>query len=224
MWDGSNWTQESPQTSPAARYAPVMAYDSARSQVVLFAGTVGPNLFDDTWVWNGVNWTQQIPQTNPPARYLHAMANDSAHNQVVLFGGVVNANNGVSNDTWAWNGSNWTQEIPVTSPTGRAAHTMAYDSTHERIVLFGGSLNSKALGDTWTWSGGPLSPTVIGVVSASAFGGFSAVAPGSWIEIYGSNLAPDTRGWTSTDFDGNHAPTALDKVSVSIGGKSAFVD
>jgi sugar lactone lactonase YvrE len=29
-----------------------------------------------------------------------------------------------------------------------------------------------------------------GVVSASAFGEFGSVAPGSWIEIYGSNLAP----------------------------------
>jgi uncharacterized protein (TIGR03437 family) len=34
-----------------------------------------------------------------------------------------------------------------------------------------------------------------GVVSASAFGGFTSVAPGSWIEIYGSNLASDSRTW-----------------------------
>jgi uncharacterized protein (TIGR03437 family) len=67
-------------------------------------------------------------------------------------------------------------------------------------------------------------PSVTGVVSASAFGGFSAVSPGSWIEIYGSNLASDTRGWTSADFSGNNAPTSLDSVSVSIGGQRAFVD
>jgi len=28
-----------------------------------------------------------------------------------------------------------------------------------------------------------------GVISAGAFGAFSSIAPGSWIEIYGSNLA-----------------------------------
>jgi hypothetical protein len=38
------------------------------------------------------------------------------------------------------------------------------------------------------------SPSMTAVVSASAFGGFSSAAPGSWVEIYGSNLAPDTRG------------------------------
>src|SRR5579862_3781736 len=62
-----------------------------------------------------------------------------------------------------------------------------------------------------------------GVISASAFGGFSSVAAGSWIEIYGSNLAVDTRGWSSSDFDGVDAPTSLDGTSVTIGGQSAFI-
>lgn len=63
-----------------------------------------------------------------------------------------------------------------------------------------------------------------GVVSASAFGGFSSIAPGSWIEIYGSNLATTTRGWGGSDFNGSNAPTSLDGVKVTIGGQSAFVD
>ncbi len=67
-------------------------------------------------------------------------------------------------------------------------------------------------------------PSISAVVSASAFGGFSSVAPGSWVEIYGSNLAPGTQGWTGSDFKGNNAPTSLNGVSVSIGGKAAFVD
>jgi uncharacterized protein (TIGR03437 family) len=62
-----------------------------------------------------------------------------------------------------------------------------------------------------------------GVVSASAFGEFSSIAPGSWIEIYGSNLAADTRGWATTDFNGVNAPTSLDGTSVTIAGQSAFV-
>jgi uncharacterized protein (TIGR03437 family) len=63
-----------------------------------------------------------------------------------------------------------------------------------------------------------------GVLSASAFGGFSSIAPGSWIEIYGSNLAVDTRGWANSDFNGGTAPTSLDGTSVTIGGQAAFVD
>jgi uncharacterized protein (TIGR03437 family) len=67
-------------------------------------------------------------------------------------------------------------------------------------------------------------PTISGVVSASAFGGFANVAPGSWVEIYGTNLAPDTREWAGTDFSGNNAPTTLDGVQVMIGGQNAFID
>ncbi len=69
----------------------------------------------------------------------------------------------------------------------------------------------------------PAPPTVSGIVSASEFGAFSSVAPGSWIEVYGSNLASNQRLWTLADFNGNNAPTSLDKTSVTIGGQSAFV-
>jgi len=67
-------------------------------------------------------------------------------------------------------------------------------------------------------------PTITAMVSAGAYGGFSSVAPGSWVEIYGSNLASSTRGWTGTDFNGNSAPTTLEGVKVNIGGQLAFID
>jgi len=73
-------------------------------------------------------------------------------------------------------------------------------------------------------AGSPPAISAGGVVSAAAFGGFTSIAPGSWIEIYGSNLAADTRGWATTDFNGNIAPTSLDRTSVTVGGQQAYVD
>lgn len=67
-------------------------------------------------------------------------------------------------------------------------------------------------------------PAITSVISAGGFGGFAAATPGSWVEIYGCSLAPDTRPWAGTDFNGNNAPTSLDKVQVTIGGQKAFVD
>jgi uncharacterized protein (TIGR03437 family) len=61
------------------------------------------------------------------------------------------------------------------------------------------------------------------VLSASAFGGFPSVAPGSWMELYGGGLATTTRQWAGGDFTGNNAPTSLDNVKVNIGGQPAFV-
>jgi uncharacterized protein (TIGR03437 family) len=62
-----------------------------------------------------------------------------------------------------------------------------------------------------------------GVVTALEFGGADKITAGSWIEIYGSNLASTTREWAGSDFNGNTAPTSLEGVSVTIGGRAAFV-
>ncbi len=65
-----------------------------------------------------------------------------------------------------------------------------------------------------------------GVITASAFGASTSVAPGGWIEIYGTNLAADTRSWTAGDFtnNGQTAPVALDRTSVTIAGQQAYLD
>jgi uncharacterized protein (TIGR03437 family) len=97
-------------------------------------------------------------------------------------------------------------------------------------VLFDETSSSIYLTDTdnhrlrvLTALAGYPSVSLGGVVSASAFGGFTSVAPGSWIEIYGSSLASTTREWQSSDFKGVVAPTSLDGTSVRIGGKAAYV-
>src|SRR5215469_4100875 len=83
----------------------------------------------------------------------------------------------------------------------------------------GGGNPSTGNGD----GGQPSIRSANGVVTASAFGSFSIIAPGTWIEIYGSNLATNTRSWGSADFNGTTAPTTLDGTQVSVGGQSAFV-
>ncbi len=68
----------------------------------------------------------------------------------------------------------------------------------------------------------PALPSIGGVVTASAFGGFSSIAPGAFIEIYGSNLAADSLNWSSA-FNGVNAPTSLAGTTVTIGGQAAFI-
>ena len=63
-----------------------------------------------------------------------------------------------------------------------------------------------------------------GVVSASDFGEFTSVSPGSWIEIYGASLATASRPWATSDFTGNSAPTSLNGTKVTIDGQPAFVE
>ena len=160
IWDGTNWNQKSPQTSPRSRYAFGMAYDSTQSQIVLFGGALGFNAnLGDTWAWDGTNWTQKSPQTSPPARGYCVMAYDAAHQQVVLFGGYSEPPAGPPfvagtrwGDTWVWDGTNWTQKSPQSSPSARTGAAMVYDAAHGQVVLFGGFV-SAGLNDTWVWDG-----------------------------------------------------------------------
>jgi uncharacterized protein (TIGR03437 family) len=71
-------------------------------------------------------------------------------------------------------------------------------------------------------------PVIQSVISAGSYGGFSALAPGTWMEIYGLNLANlaniSSQTWATSNFKGNAAPTALGGTTVTIGGQSAFID
>jgi len=60
-----------------------------------------------------------------------------------------------------------------------------------------------------------------GVLSAAAK--VPGLTPGSWLTIYGQNLAGTTRSWKASDFHGNQLPLSLDGVSVSIDHKPAAV-
>jgi hypothetical protein len=142
VWDGDNWVQKLPATSPLPRYSARMVWDDARKQVLLFGGNRQGARLGDTWVWDGTTWTQKTPANSPTARDYHAMAYDAAHQRVVLFGG-----NGGADETWLWDGSNWTMATPAHKPPSHSNHALAYDAARQRTVLFG------AYGQTWLWDG-----------------------------------------------------------------------
>lgn len=62
-----------------------------------------------------------------------------------------------------------------------------------------------------------------GVIAPSDFGGASAAAVGSFVEIYGTNLAGTSRPWRTSDFSKSKAPTSLDGVTATVGGKPAYI-
>jgi uncharacterized protein (TIGR03437 family) len=115
---------------------------------------------------------------------------------------------------------------PATGAALRFPWGLAVDSTGKVYIADDENSSIRLLTPAAVVSTGPAAIPKIdnaGVLSLSAFGGFSSVAPGSWIEIHGSNLAARTRPWNSADFHASQAPTALDGTAVTIGGQSAFI-
>ena len=119
--------------------------------------------------------------------------------------------------------------VAVTIPGAASSHALAINDSGQ---IAGTYTVTGSDGKTHTYgflaapmaaTTGPAIRTYHGVMGASGFGGLLATAPGSWIEIYGVNLAGSTRTWQASDFVGNRAPTSLDGVSVSVNGVPAYV-
>lgn len=87
------------------------------------------------------------------------------------------------------------------------------DSGYAGVITIGVSMKTAASSAPALSSGGV----------ANAASGAAGVAPGTWISLYGTNLAAAARTMTSSDITGNTMPTSLGGVSVQIDGKAAFV-
>jgi hypothetical protein len=92
------------------------------------------------------------------------MAFDAQRNRTILFGGdrFQPYALGSINDTWEWDGSQWTRDWTAAAPSVRAGQSMVYDSAIGRMVLFGGvdagvSPNAYA-NDTWELGTGIVTP------------------------------------------------------------------
>jgi hypothetical protein len=90
-----------------------------------------------------------VHRPSPHPRQAMGMAYDTADGRVVMFGG---SGNGYLDDTWTWDGTDWTQQHPAHAPHHRYDAAMVYDAAHRQVVLFGG-FGNHYLGDTWTWDG-----------------------------------------------------------------------
>jgi protocatechuate 3,4-dioxygenase, beta subunit len=80
------------------------------------------------------------------------------------------------------------------------------------------------LGYTPSDTASSTSPTIFAMNGVVHGGSYQPnVAAGSWISIFGSNLAPSSRPWASSDIVNGHLPSSLDGVSVSVAGQPAPV-
>lgn len=163
-WSGTTtWTVVA-TSGPGARQNLAMAYDPSRGKVVAFGGTHNGDVFGDTWEWDGSpgvtawtevacpcldpHWVQQFPGTSPPAREAYYSAYDTFRHVWVLYGGI-DTSGVIQNDTWEWNGSNWSLRA-TTGPGIRYGGAMAYDPSRNATILFGGFTSGS---DTWQWNG-----------------------------------------------------------------------
>jgi Phage tail protein (Tail_P2_I)/Galactose oxidase, central domain len=157
---GGVWTQLSPSTVPPARYLGGAAYDTSRTQFVMYGGVTGNGtVLNDTYLWSGTNWVKQTVGGTPGGLYNFGIAYGTAGQKIVMYGGT-SPDESYEDDTYEWNGTTtgWVKtsggvNSGQTSPTARVGCTMA-SYTSGGIVLFGGYDGTNYLQDTWSYTSG----------------------------------------------------------------------
>lgn len=173
----NDWMLMNPEENPKPQYGHHMIYDSLNRKVVMYgghwsyAGTSQHGYSDGVWTYDypSDTWTKVDPATSLPSRYWHALAYDEDRGKMVVFGGS-GASDTVLDDTWLYDLSTNTWERLYTDekPPERESSALAYDSVHEKFILFGGlvEFGEPPIDDFWvldtadgTWQEVPYQPT-----------------------------------------------------------------
>ena len=148
LWDGQKWALHSSKVGPTSNGH--VSYDSHRDKVLAF---VFANPYQ-TWEWDSTSgWAKKSPSTIPPVGNT-ALAYDPVRQRTVLFGGTLGRQQGFSNDTWEWDGTDWTLMQPKTKPPMSWGHQLLYVPALKGILKFSGQgLLRVRHRDTWLWNG-----------------------------------------------------------------------
>ncbi|MGE5183616.1 MAG: hypothetical protein ACM31C_16205, partial [Acidobacteriota bacterium] len=155
VWDGTNWTQLAPATSPGNRGGARMAFDSAHKYVLMYGGQPASGTADNhVWAWSGSNWSDLGTSTGPATGWdVSSLTFDANVGKIVAW-------DGTAGTTYEWSGSAWTAVAAATPTTTRSYLTMTYDAVRKQVVLFGGGTSTGFPGfgisgyaDTWVRSG-----------------------------------------------------------------------
>jgi hypothetical protein len=154
---GNHWgnVTSSAGPAPSPRTGEAETMDSTGGGVVLFGG-YGASTTDsvgltDSWRFVHGSWSRIASGSPAPSpRVYEVMTDDPGGSGVLLYGGVDEFNETFYVDTWTLSGGQWDLVNAGASPNPRTATTMAFDSTSDQVILFGGS----GLNDTWSFAHG----------------------------------------------------------------------
>ncbi|MFO0663588.1 MAG: hypothetical protein U0174_06530 [Polyangiaceae bacterium] len=145
-----NWKKVIPAHSPPQRYAASSFYDPVRERLWVINGySASGTEYRDMWGWDGVDWTPRIG-ANPPQLQQTGAVFDPVRSEIVLFGGT--RPGGLSDQTFTWDGTTWTEKKPKVHPWARYRSTLVWDDIRKRVVLFGGAADREYT-DVWAWDG-----------------------------------------------------------------------
>jgi hypothetical protein len=135
---------------PTPREGVAIGYDSVYNDVVMLGGqTFPPNggaflPLTDAWTFDSQGWHQDYPVPSPTPG---AIAEDPRTGHLIMVGSLLP--NGTGQQTWSWDGHNWTRLADLPDSRDRA---VGLEPLADQLVLV--TENSQVTAtQTWAWTG-----------------------------------------------------------------------
>ena len=197
-WTGSAWVNviaDDTTSHPTANGKMFMARDVNNNEMLLARGAYYDSSYIEvyeTWSFASNTWTNKNPAISPTFPRDQSQMSTGPDGQVYFYGGYKNDSGTYTyyKDLWKWNGTNWEDITPATSPTisyfyipGSYYQCMAYDSVNNELVLFGGMYRDTVgdqdvqVNETWVYSLGAPS---LNVSCTGGVGSFTIDGPASF--------------------------------------------
>ncbi|HEX5054579.1 MAG TPA: hypothetical protein VFZ65_22575 [Planctomycetota bacterium] len=160
-------------------------------------------------------WTEHTPTnplSSPGNRAFPAMCWDAAHGYVLMFGGAP-INGGVSQQTWSWNGTAWSQIPTIAPPAGGffmqypQYTAMSFHAPDNRVVMVDQGSTWLFTGSNWLLHPAPIVVPLLGGMPCHIAMGYDpvsqrtvlyvgATALGGTMQFVGLTYTWDGLGWT----------------------------
>lgn len=132
-FDGTTWTRI--QESGPQVEVPALVYDAARGETLMLGTSASEPVM---YRYTGSGWDQIEPENMPPCAGQTTMVFRDYDDSVLVYGGTC-LPAGVSNDTWIWDGTDWTELDLERTASSKFGYGLAYDPKRNHTVIYGGS-------------------------------------------------------------------------------------
>ena len=144
------WSRFNPTDAPSLEGASAI-YDPTLQRMIVFGGIKAGGRRNDVWAFwlNQPSWQLLVGGVGPMARSGHTAIYDPVLNAMIVHGG--DASYPLA-DTWSFyfSANAWFQlTAPNSPPYGRTEHTAIFDTSRNKMVMFGGWLSYAATNEIW---------------------------------------------------------------------------
>lgn len=224
-YGAAGWTAVTQPVSPTGRNAAALTDSEVQVDAttishrpVLIGGSTDNGSIDDVWELTST-WLRTLTPGYAPPRSNITLVYDSMHDRTLSIAGYLPP--GPRGDTFSFDGHVWKRMPPL--PALRHAYAAAYDSTHDRVGVFGGlTFGGTRADETYILNGLNWSP-LPGPAPSARYGATVAHDPRTGVNVlFGGNDASglqrdtwelDANGWSQNTTAGG--PPAQDSVGMA---------